>query len=86
MLAGPATRNANAARLSALAGAGETQFAREGALRGEQASIEQMLADTFKKAHMTNQMRGGGTTTNTGPGNYGAALQLLAPPQRQVFV
>lgn len=82
----PAARDATAARNQALLGVNQEMFGRQQASRQEQASIEQMLADMFQNQHQEQRMRGGGTTANTGPGNIAAALGMLAPVQRQVYV
>lgn len=83
---GPGAQQANQARLNALMGVNQELYNRQGQARAEQASIEQMLADQYRNAHMTSATRGGGTSTSTGPGNIGGALSLLAPVNRQVYV
>lgn len=85
---GPSQQAANNARLNALQAANETAYGRATAARGEQASIEQMLADQFQ--NQTSRTSGSSRGTTTGPANFGAALGLLGAqqnrPQRQIFV
>jgi hypothetical protein len=82
----PAAREATAARNAALLGVNQELFGRQAQARQEQSAIEQMLADQFRRGTSTTMQRGTSTSTQTGPGNIAAALGLLAPPQRQVYV
>lgn len=80
----PADRQANAALSDAGLRARNQEYALQGQNIAEQGNLANMLAERFKTG--TTVSRGRDQSTTTGPGNALAALQLLAPIQRQRFV
>jgi hypothetical protein len=80
----PADRQANAALSDAGLRARDQEYALQGQNIKEQAQLANMLKEVFKTG--TTETRGREQSTTTGPGNALAALQLLAPIQRQRFV
>lgn len=80
----PADRQASAALSDAGLRARGQEYALQGQNIAEQAQLANMLAERFKTG--TTQTSGRESSTTTGPGNALAALQLLAPIQRQRFV
>ena len=80
----PADRQANAALSDAGLRARNQEYALQGQNISEQASLANMLSERFKTG--TTVSRGRDQSTTTGPGNALAALQLLAPIQKQRFV
>jgi len=80
----PADRQANAALSDAGLRARNQEYALQGQNIAEQSQLANMLAERFKTGTTTSSGRESSRTT--GPGNALAALQLLAPIQRQRFV
>lgn len=80
----PADRQANAALSDAGLRARNQEYALQSQNIAEQAQLANMLAERFKTG--TTVSRGRESSTTTGPGNALAALQMLAPIQRQRFV
>ncbi len=86
MVGSPAARNAAQSRLGAIQGVNQELWGRQNQALAQKQSIEQMLADQFQNQHTTSSGTSRSNQTNVGPGNALAALGLLAPPQRQVYV
>jgi hypothetical protein len=85
---GPGAQQAQAARLAAMQGVQQTGYERTQAARQNLANIAMALAANKTQGSNTQWQRGATTSnqTNVGPGNFGAALSLLQPQQRQIFV